>query len=94
MRTINCNPLGIRKLDVQQRRRVANREHRDAAAVHFDNWFAHGWRREPLPLDRENVIRFAEAMLHYGYERGIHEGALATRERVAEALQRGTLVKP
>lgn len=92
--TINREPLGIRKLDVQAVRRERRREHKVEAERTFEFWFGEKtWRREPMPMTRENIIRFGETLLENGWTEGVHDGAKATRERVAESLANGRLVK-
>jgi len=82
----NLNPLGIRKLDVQKQRRE--------------------WERELSPIEAERILgahllncdqqmmRMAIHALCKGWEEGVKVGAQATRERVAESLANGKLVKP
>jgi hypothetical protein len=87
------NPLGIRKLDVQALRRAARKDNRAEAERTVGFWFDPPFG-DPMPLNRQNVTRMAEVMLERGWERGVKDGAKATRDRVAEALERGTLIKP
>lgn len=90
MREIKREPLGIRKLDVQALRRQARRDHKVKAQRTYDHWFA---SRDQMPLTEENLVRFAEVMLSVGWEKGVTDGAKATRDRVAESLKNGRLKK-
>jgi hypothetical protein len=92
VKTINREPLGIRKLDVQARRRAYRKASREEAAKTVKFWFSSEAYR-PMPLTEENVLRLAEVMLERGWEAGVVDGAAATRERVAESLANGRLVK-
>jgi hypothetical protein len=84
---IQREPLGIRKLDVQKPRREMEKELSELVAWSAKWWFEHS---EPT---QENVQRFAEAMYARGWEHGVRVGAAATRDRVAESLENGRLVK-
>lgn len=87
--TINRNPLGIRKLDVQAERRQARQEAKQFASRLFANWnrsYSGGW-------DAEEIQRAIAAAYLAGWQDGVHQGAKATRERVQEALDNGTLRK-
>lgn len=84
-RQIKRNPLGIRKLDVQQARREYRRQARVEAARILSGHL--------LAADNQMVGCVADALM-IGWEAGVSHGASATRERLAEALDNGTLVKP
>lgn len=86
------NPLGIRKLDVQALRRAARKNNKEEAERTVAFWFDPPYGN-PKPLTRENVTRLAEVMLERGWEAGVKDGAKATRDRVAESLANGKLIK-
>jgi hypothetical protein len=83
---IQRNPLGIRKLDVQAERRSYQRAARTEAARLLNGYL--------LNSHDEQLLRVVTTAMLHGWEDGVACGALATRERVAEALAKGTLVKP
>jgi hypothetical protein len=87
------NPLGIRKLDVQGLRRAMLSDCKEVAKDRFNAWFTNSRYQGAMPMTEENVTRLIEVAYSDGWERGVHEGAKATRDRVAEALERGTLLK-
>jgi hypothetical protein len=82
----NDNPLGIRKLDVQDARREFRRQSFQEARRILSGHL--------LTNQDDQLVRCVADALMRGWEAGVTEGAGATRGRVAEALQRGTLVKP
>jgi hypothetical protein len=84
------NPLGVRKLDVQEPRRVSRREHRIAAArlIEFGARLDHG------KLSERDVLRLVTTALDIGWEEGVKIGSAAQLGRVREALENGTLIKP
>lgn len=101
----NENPLGIRKVDVQEARREAHREARARARFYVNFWFYPGFgtfgqERLPQPdeetvtITRKRLIQFSEVLLERGWESGKNAGVAATKERLVEALYRGTLAKP
>jgi hypothetical protein len=87
------NPLGIRKLDVQGLRRQLHKDMKGFAQDRFNAWFSDTRYQGAMPLTEENITRLIEVAYSDGWERGVREGAQATRDRVAEALERGTLLK-
>lgn len=89
---IQREPLGIRKLDVQQARREYRREAKRIAESRVRFWFE-DTRLGKLDLTIENVQRLAECLLEEGWEDGVRVGAERTRDRVAESLKSGRLVK-
>lgn len=81
----NENPLGIRKLDVQHERSAMERtECKEKAAGIARLW----------GIEDPEAIRCLSVLYAMGWQEGVKVGAEKTRGRVAEALKRGTLVKP
>lgn len=85
----NENPLGIRKVDYQHERREVERvtsKHVPWSLIERGLW-------KGVSTDPEST-RFASTMYCYGWEAGVRVGVDKTKERIAEALERGTLIKP
>jgi hypothetical protein len=89
MRTINRNPLGVRKLDVQDKRRKSRAGAKEWAWQRLDGWI--GRHGQPSITDIEWLLIDA---YNRGWEDGVRTGSQAQLSRLREALQRGTLVKP
>jgi hypothetical protein len=84
-KTRTLNPLGIRKLDVQKERRESVKAAR-AEAERMLTFYS---------IKTEADIRhFLAVAYNRGWEAGVNIGASATRGRVAEAIDKGTLLKP
>jgi len=89
----NENPLGIRKLDVQFERRTVERVTANAWAERTtDYWF--GQHSNLSAEDLVQVKRLVATAYSVGWNEGVKLGATKTRDRVAEALEQGKLVKP
>lgn len=82
-REIKREPLGIRKLDVQEARRAMHHDSYDEVAKTAEFW----------GISDPEVLRFARAMYSTAWEKGVTVGAQRTRDRVAESLDNGRLVK-
>lgn len=84
MRTINRNPRGVRKMDVQEERRLVRSESKEWA------------KRQMLWMNGRSEDDIQRAIRHAfldGWERGVKDGRDAMLERLDEALANGTLVK-
>jgi hypothetical protein len=84
MTTINREPLGIRKVDYQQDRRLFRRAAKAEAR--------HILTGHLLASDEQMVRCVADALMR-GWEAGVITGVTATKGRVQESLETGRLVK-
>jgi hypothetical protein len=82
---IQRNPLGIRKVDYQGERRTFRREEAPQLARRILSGH--------LLAQDDQMIRCVVEALMTGWEQGAAIGAKKTRDRVAEALDKGTLFK-
>jgi hypothetical protein len=88
--SIKRNPLGIRKLDVQQDRREMRRASAMQARQLAEDFLIDC---PDDPQQERAILNAIRVGIMRGFEEGIKVGALRTRNRVGEAIASGKLVK-